>query len=154
MSDDRNERVQTDGGTASAGDYQDDGGRIEFALERIERAQLVKRILTVGGLLAVLAITTAGVTFLGFTLANIVRQLPSFFESIVAFLTPDFHFITLYATDNGFHGLNALVQSLLNPMSFLESVTNRDQGLTIVGHRPLWHGDGLPARTAVRCARL
>ncbi|WP_435195878.1 PhnE/PtxC family ABC transporter permease [Natronomonas sp. EA1] len=107
--------------------------RLRDALSEIERAQSIRRILTVLGVVAILAATGAGMTYLGFTLADIVRQLPTFANSLVAFLTPDFHFFTLYATDNGLHGWNALIQSVLNPGSFIDSILNRDEGLTIVG---------------------
>nr|WP_267624499.1 phosphate/phosphonate ABC transporter permease [Halobium salinum] len=106
---------------------------MESALDRIERAQSIKRALTVVGVLAVALFAMASATYLGFTLASIWRQLPTFLSSLVAFLTPDFHFFTLYATDQGLHGWNALVQSLLNPSALVDSVLRRDEGLTIVG---------------------
>ncbi|WP_277555815.1 PhnE/PtxC family ABC transporter permease [Halobaculum limi] len=110
-----------------------DIGRLEESLAVIERAQLIGRVLLVAGILAVLVIQAVGMTFLGFTLAEVVSQLPRFFENVADFLAPDFHFVTLFAVEQGLHGWEALWASLTNPGSLLDSILNRDQGLTIVG---------------------
>ncbi|MFC7097800.1 PhnE/PtxC family ABC transporter permease [Halobaculum marinum] len=130
------DEVAPDGGTADATDTSGltgDVSRLEESLASIERAQLIGRALLVLGIVGLLVAQTVGMTFLGFTLAEVVSQLPRFFENITDFLSPDFHFVTLYAVEQGLHGWSALFGSFANPGSLLESVLNRDQGLTIVG---------------------
>jgi len=106
---------------------------IESVLGSLERRQRVRRAMTVLAVLALLGVTVAGTTFLGFTLADMVRQLPTFVRKLSEFLAPDFHFFTVYATNHGYHGWNALVQSVLHPGSFVQSIAERDSQSSIVG---------------------
>jgi phosphonate transport system permease protein len=125
---------RTDGGTATPEEGANDApSHVRSALEHIERAQFVRRTLSLVGLLGILAATGVGMTYLGFTVAEVYRQLPSFLDNVAEFLAPDFHYFTLYALQNDLHGWTALVESLLHPGSLPSSILNRDEGLTIVG---------------------
>ncbi|ELZ75170.1 PhnE/PtxC family ABC transporter permease [Haloferax larsenii] len=106
---------------------------IQDALSTIERAQFIRRVLIFVGIIALLALTGIGMTYLGFTVAQIYRQLPQFLNNVAEFLSPDFHYFTLFAIQNDLHGFTALFESLLTPGSLLDAVLNRDQGLSIIG---------------------
>ena len=123
------DEIRTDGTGESASTPM----YIEDALGVIERTQLIRRALTVVGLVVLLAATGLGMTYLGFTVAQIYRQMPRFLANVAEFLSPDFHYFTLYAIERGLHGFEALSQSLLHPGSLVDAVLNRDQGLSIVG---------------------
>ncbi|WP_435347879.1 PhnE/PtxC family ABC transporter permease [Haloarchaeobius sp. HRN-SO-5] len=123
MSDDS----RTDGGTLANTE------RLEFALGQMERAQRRRRILLLGLFVGVLALTGFGLTYLGFTVAAVVRQFPVFLSNLVEFVTPDFHFFTLYSQENGLHGWNAFFQSMLYPSSLVDSIMRREVGTSIMG---------------------
>ncbi|WP_115863121.1 phosphonate ABC transporter, permease protein PhnE [Halorussus litoreus] len=99
----------------------------------IERRQRVRRIATTVGVLVVLALTGAGATYLGFTVAEVIRQFGTWTDFLAAFLSPDFADLTLYSQDNGLTGLDAFVGSLANPSTFLESAGLDWSGTLLVG---------------------
>ncbi|MCT9094525.1 ABC transporter permease [Haloarchaeobius sp. HME9146] len=125
MSDDR---TATDGGTVSGADP-----RITERLDLIERQQLIRRGLYAGLMLAMLVFTGAGLVYLDFTIAQVVRQGPVFISNLLEFLSPDFYFFTLYSQDMELHGWSALIGSLTHPGSLVEAVLQRDQATSIVG---------------------
>ena len=99
----------------------------------IEHRQRVRRI---GGSVAVLfvvALTMAGATYLGFTLAEIVRQFGKWTEFLAAFLSPDFTEFTVYSRENGLGGLDAFVGSLTHPATLLESSGLEWSGTLLLG---------------------
>jgi len=119
--------ARTDGGTAGASD------RIRRRLDEIERAQRIRRILTVALVVGVGVLTAAGLTFLGFTLAAVVRQFPEFVSNMANFATPDFRFFTLYSSEQQLNGWDGFFGSLANPGSFVESILGRNQGTSVIG---------------------
>jgi phosphonate transport system permease protein len=130
--------VRADGGGAAAG--ADGGGaaagasqRVRQRLEEIERAQRIRRILLISLVVGVLALTGAGLAYLGFTVAAVVRQFPEFVENMVNFASPDFRFFTIYSSENQLDGWNAFFQSLLHPWSLVESVLKGNQATSVVG---------------------
>ncbi len=106
---------------------------VDGVLTGIERRQRIRRIAGSVGLLALLALTGVGMAFLGFTLADMVRQFPRFMEKLSEFIRPDFHFFTVYAIEQGLHGWNALLQSLARPGTLVESIALRNEQSSIVG---------------------
>jgi phosphonate transport system permease protein len=96
--------------------------------ERLDRRQRIVRILSVLGILGVLVATAAMVTYLGFTLADIVRQLPHWLNFVGAFLKPDFVDLTDFTQNNGIGGLRAIVTTLTNPGTIVGSIADAPVG--------------------------
>ncbi|MFC5971478.1 PhnE/PtxC family ABC transporter permease [Halomarina salina] len=96
---------------------------IEEALSTIERSQRIKRILWLVGLLAIVALTYAGLQVLNFTLEQFARQQDSFVASIVDFVPPNFIELSLYTKTNEVEGLSGVVQTILHPGTFAETFT-------------------------------
>ncbi|WP_227132148.1 PhnE/PtxC family ABC transporter permease [Halorubellus salinus] len=107
--------------------------RVKDRLMQIERAQRIRRFLMVGLVVGVLGATGAGLTYLGFTVAAVVRQFPVFLDNMFNFATPDFRFFTLYSSEQQLSGWNGLFQSLLNPGSLVDAIMQRNEGTSIVG---------------------
>lgn len=106
---------------------------IGSVLATIERRQRIRRIVGGFAVLMLLTLTGAGMAFLGFTVADMVRQMPRFITKLSEFLAPDFHFFTIYSIEQGLHGWSALFQSFAHPASFIESLAQRQSQSSIVG---------------------
>ncbi|WP_135829283.1 phosphonate ABC transporter, permease protein PhnE [Halorussus halobius] len=106
---------------------------IDEIKEGIERRQRVRRTGATVGLLVVLTLTAAGATYLGFTIAEIVRQFGTWTEFLSAFLSPDFSEFTVYSRQNGLAGLDAFFGSLLNPSTLLSSSGLQWSGTLLLG---------------------
>jgi phosphonate transport system permease protein len=119
--------VQTDGGEPTTSE------RIRIRLDTIERAQRIRGIAYLGLVLGILVLTGLGLMYLNFTVAAVVRQFPVFVDNMVNFATPDFRFFTLYSSDQQLDGWSGFFQSLLNPMSFVDSIIQRNEGTSIIG---------------------
>ena len=89
---------------------------------RLEREQRLRRILGVVGVFTVLAMTALGMTYVGFTIAELVRQFDEFIHFVSAFLAPDFVDFTLYTKENAIGGLDALVYSFTHPGTIFETI--------------------------------
>ncbi|GGL49339.1 PhnE/PtxC family ABC transporter permease [Halocalculus aciditolerans] len=103
----------------------DDVTRVRNALER---AQFRRRVATVVGIVVVLVLTALGMTYVGFTVAEVVRQFDQWWAFVGAFLRPDFVDFTLAtknAGENGIHGFSALWYSLLHPGSIVTGVMSQ-----------------------------
>ena len=98
---------------------------VDRMLERIEHHQRVRRILLALGLVVLGLVTAAGLTFIGFRLANLVRTFPGFLESIWDFLPPNFVDFTLYSKEHYQYGRVATLEDLYQPilMSFAHPST-------------------------------
>ena len=72
-----------------AGEPADDG-RIAQVLERLEADRRRRRLVGLAGVLAISLLTAVGMTYVGFTLAELVRQLDKWLEFVAAFLAPNF----------------------------------------------------------------
>lgn len=138
MNADRN--VGTDGGTGAKADGGAEAGGgaggstdVDDVLTRLERARTIRRVLSVLALLALLSATGWGMSFLGFTLAELYRQSGAFLDSVSEFVSPDFFFFTVYSIENGLHGWDALLSSLARPGTLVESLLERGSTTTIVG---------------------
>jgi phosphonate transport system permease protein len=115
------------------GSHAETTERIKDRLGEIERAQRIRRILMLALAAGVLVLTGAGLTYLGFTLAAVVRQFPVFLDNMLNFATPDFRFFTLYSSEQSLNGWDGFFGSLANPGSLVESILQRNQGTSIVG---------------------
>ena len=96
--------------------------------QRLEREQRIRRILGGVGVFAVMLATALGMTYLGLTIADIVRQFDEWLHFVSAFLTPNFVDFTSYTRDNGIGGLRALWVSFTNPSYITDSVLNAPVG--------------------------
>lgn len=99
----------------------------------IERRQRIRRISGTLGALVVLVLTGAGATYLGFTVAEVVRQFGTWTDFLSAFLSPNFAELTVYSRQNGLAGLDAFVGSLLNPSTLPASSGLKWSGTLLVG---------------------
>lgn len=116
--------------------------RVDRVLERIEHHQRVRRILLVVGLVLLALVTAAGLTFIGFRLANIVREFPGFLKSIWDFLPPNFVDFTLYSKNHYEYGAVAkledfyqpIVMSITHPSTFWASIIEQEGlvGLSVI----------------------
>ena len=68
---------------------------IQNVKEQIESQQLVRRILGFFGLFVILGLTTLGMVYVEFTLAQFIKQFPIWLDSVSRFLQPDFIDLTL-----------------------------------------------------------
>jgi len=96
--------------------------------ERLDREQRVRRVLGLVGVVGVLLATAGMMTYLGFTLANIVRQIPNWLEFVGAFLQPNFVDFTSYTRENDVGGLRAILVSLTNPGYVFDSIADAPVG--------------------------
>ena len=106
---------------------------IDAVLTELDRRQRIRRIFGSIGAVALIGLTVAGATFLGFTLADLVRQFPRFVTKIGEFITPDFYYFTVYSVNEGLHGWSALFESLIRPGTLLDSILLRNDQSSIVG---------------------
>jgi len=107
---------------------------IDEVLDRIERNQRIRRILTALGVILLGIVTAAGLTFIGFKLADIVRTFPGFVRSLVDFLPPNFVDFTTYSSRNNIEGPRAIWESLVRPWTLYESLLAQDGlvGLSVI----------------------
>jgi phosphonate transport system permease protein len=96
--------------------------------ERLDREQRVRRLLAVVGVVGVLAATAGMMTYLGFTLADIVRQLPNWLEFVSAFLQPNFVDLVDYTRDNDIGGLRAIWVAFTSPDTIYTSIATAPVG--------------------------
>ncbi|MDY6764963.1 MAG: phosphonate ABC transporter, permease protein PhnE [Halobacteria archaeon] len=108
--------------------------RVRNVLDRIERRQRIRRILSVIGVLTIVVLTGLGMTYLGFTVAEVVRQFGIWVNSVGQFATPDFERFTIYSRQNAVSGWAGLYQSFLHPGTFVDSVLRNSQVPSIVGY--------------------
>jgi phosphonate transport system permease protein len=99
-----------------------DSRSVDEVLSRLNNRQRIRRVLTIVGLVAVIAVTWLGMQFLGFQYDDLARQVPVFIESLTEFLSPDFVDFTGYSKENEINGLAGLVESLLRPGEIYSSL--------------------------------
>ena len=99
---------------------------------RIEREQRIRRLLGVVGVLAVLGATAAGLTYLGFTLATLVRQADEWVAFVSHFLAPTFVDLTSYTRANGIGGLRAIWVTLTKPWTVVTAIAEAPVGSGVV----------------------
>nr|WP_264475044.1 phosphonate ABC transporter, permease protein PhnE [Salinirubrum litoreum] len=95
-------------------------------MTRLNNRQRIRRILTVVGIVAVIAVTWIGMGFLGFQYDDLARQLPTFIQSLTEFLSPDFVDFTGYSRENEITGWAGLYESLLRPGELLSSLVAQE----------------------------
>jgi phosphonate transport system permease protein len=101
---------------------------ISTVRDRLDRQQRIVRILGVVGVLVVLVATMAMMTYLGFILADLVRQVPHWLNFVSAFLQPDFVDLTDYTRSNDIEGFRAVVTTFLNPGTIVSSILGAPVG--------------------------
>jgi phosphonate transport system permease protein len=108
--------------------------RIDEVLTRLNNRQRIRRLLTLLGLVAIVAATWAGMGFLGFKYPDLARQFPTFVNSLTEFLSPDFVDFTGYSKQNDITGWAGLFESLLRPVEIYESLLAQEGivGVSIV----------------------
>ena len=95
---------------------------------RLEREQRIRRILGGVGVFAIMLATALGMTYLGLTIADIVRQFDEWLHFVSAFLTPNFVDFTSYTRNNDIGGLRALWVSFTNPSYIADSILEAPVG--------------------------
>ncbi len=101
---------------------------IKTVRERLDRKQRLVRILSVVGIIGVLLATAGMMTYLGFTLADIVRQIPKWLNFVSAFLRPDFVDLTDFTRSNNIEGVRAIWTTIANPGTIWESIATAPVG--------------------------
>ncbi|WP_435359710.1 PhnE/PtxC family ABC transporter permease [Haloarchaeobius sp. DFWS5] len=105
---------------------------IQQVKERIERKRRTKRLVSIFGVITVLALTGLGMTYVGFTLAELVRQFPVWLDSVTKFLSPDFVDLTAATKDKGIGGFDAIVYTLTHPWTVSEAAFATDSSGSIL----------------------
>jgi len=95
---------------------------IQRVKDRIARQTLVRVVGGVFLLASVVVLTVLGMTYVGFTLAELVRQFPEWIGFVSEFLSPDFVDITTATKDRGIGGWDAVWYSLTHPGTIVESI--------------------------------
>lgn len=103
-----------------------DSRSIDEVLNRLNNRQRIRRLLTVVGIVAVIAVTWVGMGFLGFQSDDLARQLPTFIQSLTEFLSPDFVDFTGYSRENEITGWAGLYESLLRPGELYASLVAQE----------------------------
>jgi phosphonate transport system permease protein len=98
---------------------------IGSVLATIERNQRRRRLLSAAALVTLILATGIGATFLGFTIADLWRQLPIWLESVGEFVSPDFVRFSIWSQANNVEGWAGLYQSLLNPGTLVRSLVEQ-----------------------------
>ena len=106
---------------------------IEEVKETIEHRQRIRRISASVGALVILALTGAGATYLGFTVAEIFRQFSSWADFLQAFLAPDFTEFTVHSRENDINGVDAFLSSFANPSTLVDSAGLEWSGTLLLG---------------------
>jgi phosphonate transport system permease protein len=91
-------------------------------LTSLERSRRIKQGLALFLLVAILVTTYLGLGFVRFEVDEIVAGIPDFLDFVAAFFPPNFEALTVYTKNNAITGLDALVASVTNPGSLLESL--------------------------------
>jgi phosphonate transport system permease protein len=99
-------------------------------LTSLERSRRIKQGLALFLLVAILVTTYLGLGFVRFEVDEIVAGIPDFLDFVAAFFPPNFEALTVYTKNNAITGLDALVASVTNPGSLLESLGS--ERLTLV----------------------
>jgi phosphonate transport system permease protein len=99
----------------------------------IEHRQRVRRISAAVAALVIVVLTGAGATYLGFTLAEVVRQFSSWTDFLGAFLSPNFTEFTVHSRQNDIGGIQAFLSSLTHPSTLLESAGLEWSGTLLLG---------------------
>ncbi|WP_232703011.1 PhnE/PtxC family ABC transporter permease [Halobacterium wangiae] len=94
---------------------------IKRVKDRIERKQRRRRILGALGIFFVAGATALGMRYVGFTVAELIRQFPIWLSFVAEFLNPDFVDFTLASKSQGVSGLDGLWYSLTHPSTIVES---------------------------------
>jgi phosphonate transport system permease protein len=94
---------------------------IQRVKKRIEQKQRIRRILGFVGLVVVLGLTGLGMWYVGFTLAEFVRQFPVWLNSVARFLSPNFVDLTLATKNQGIEGLQAIWYTVTHPGTIIEA---------------------------------
>jgi len=94
---------------------------IQRVKDRIERRQRRRRILGALGVFFVVGATALGMRYVGFTVAELVRQFPIWLSFVTEFLNPDFVDFTIASKNQGISGLDGLWYSLTHPSTIVES---------------------------------
>ena len=94
---------------------------IDRVRDRIERQQRRRRLLGFLGVFALLASTALGMRYVGFTLAELVRQFPIWLDFVAEFLNPNFVDFTTTTKEEEITGLRALSHALTHPGTIVDS---------------------------------
>jgi phosphonate transport system permease protein len=93
-------------------------------LASLERSRRVKQVLSLLLVVAILLTTYVGLGFVRFEVDEILAGVPGFLEFIGAFFPPNFEAFTLYTKTNAVTGLDALVASLTNPGTLVDTLAS------------------------------
>lgn len=99
--------------------------------DEIQRAQKIRQLLYVGGVLATIGVVVAGLVFLKFTIADLVRGSGGWFTFLDGFVPPNFVDLTQYTHDRPEQfdgGFSAIVHTLTNPGTIVNSVLSAQPG--------------------------
>jgi phosphonate transport system permease protein len=99
---------------------------IASVLETIERRQRRRRVLLAVGIVVLLVLTSVGATFLGFTVAEMWRQLPIWLDSVAEFVSPDFERFTIWSQANDVGGWAGFYRSFLHPGTLVHSLVEQE----------------------------
>jgi phosphonate transport system permease protein len=105
---------------------------IQDVKDRIERQTRRRRLLGAGLVAVILLLTAAGMLYVGFTLAELVRQLPTWLNFVAEFLNPDFVDFTETTKERGISGFDALIYSITHPSTIASSVFAQGTGSVLV----------------------
>ncbi|MFB6360812.1 MAG: PhnE/PtxC family ABC transporter permease [Halobacteriales archaeon] len=99
---------------------------ISSVLNVIERHQRRRRLFSAAALAALILVTGVGATFLGFTVAELWRQLPVWLDSVGEFVSPDFVRFSIWSQANNVEGWAGLYRSLLHPATLVRSLVQQE----------------------------
>lgn len=103
-------------------------GRVGEKLEQLDRASRNRQLLYLAGIVAILALTAAGLWFVELTVGLLYRNVSGWFQFLGGFFPPDFVDLTNQTKEQGIGGLDAVVQTLLHPQWFVSSVLSAELG--------------------------
>jgi len=102
--------------------------RVAEKLKQLNRASRTRQLLYLAGLIALLALTFAGLWFVELTVGALYRNLPGWFTFLGGFFPPDFVDLTNQTKAQGIDGLDAIVATLLHPQWFVSTVLDAQLG--------------------------
>ncbi|PSP79034.1 phosphate ABC transporter permease [Halobacteriales archaeon QS_1_68_20] len=101
---------------------------IEETLARIQRHRRQRQALAVLAVAGVLTIFWMGLQYLNFDLWELTDQLPTWYDWLAAFKTPNFQDFSLYSIENGLTGWSGLFDTIwyviTNPLAGFDMVMN------------------------------
>jgi phosphonate transport system permease protein len=104
--------------------------RITETLTALDRRRRVRQLFGIGFLVVVLAATYFGLNFIGFQPKELWKQLPQEIEFLKGFVPPNFVDFTIYTSENGITGLQAIPASFRNfGAPIIESITSNSASL-------------------------